>query len=515
MHVKAPWDMTVNRRILDMEYAVRGPIPQRAAELKQEGRRIIPCNLGNPQALGQQPISFYREVLSLVEHPVRIERERRLKALFNGGALGGLGGPGEPGGPGGPGGLGALDGLGGPGGPGGLEHDEFHSDYVLDLSERYLSQMETGMGAYSDSSGPRFIREAVADFIDRRDGADDADRGAVPRSDPDQVFITNGASEGVRYVIDLLIDDTSDGIMIPIPQYPLYSAAIKRCGGVQVDYFLDEESGWALDRGLLESSLEDARGRGVDVKAIVVINPGNPTGAVLTEETVREVVAFAGDNGLAIIADEVYQENVYGGDAGFVSFARVLGRSGVPLFSVHSTSKGYYGECGHRGGYLEIRNAPRVRNTELSFTDLVLKQASVNICSNTVGQLMMYLLVNPPPENAEPYRRFTNERRKILEDLHDKAVMIRSGFDQMEGVSCFGRTGAMYLFPRLDWLPEGTNDFDYCMALLERTGLVTVNGEGFGQRPGTSHLRIAFLPPREVIEEVLPKWIAFHNAYVN
>ncbi|MXY48515.1 MAG: aminotransferase class I/II-fold pyridoxal phosphate-dependent enzyme [Gemmatimonadetes bacterium] len=486
--------MTVNRRILDMEYAVRGPIPQRAAELKRQGRRIIPCNLGNPQALGQQPISFYREVLSLVEHPVRIERERRLKALFNGGA---------------------LDGLGRLGGPGGLEQDEFHSDYVLDLSERYLSQMETGMGAYSDSSGPRFIREAVADFIDRRDGADDADRGAVPRSDPEQVFITNGASEGVRYVIDLLIDDTSDGIMIPIPQYPLYSAAIKRCGGVQVDYFLDEESGWALDRSLLESSLEDARGRGVDVKAIVVINPGNPTGAVLTEETVREVVDFAGDNGLAIIADEVYQENVYGGDGGFVSFARVLGRNGVPLFSVHSTSKGYYGECGHRGGYLEIRNAPRVRTTELSFTDLVLKQASVNICSNTVGQLMMYLLVNPPPENAEPYHRFTNERRTILEDLHDKAVMIRSGFDQMEGVSCFGRTGAMYLFPRLDWLPEGTNDFDYCMALLERTGLVTVNGEGFGQRPGTSHLRIAFLPPREVIEEVLPRWIAFHNAYVN
>ncbi len=497
MRVKAPWDMTVNRRILEMEYAVRGPIPRRAAELKQRGRRIIPCNLGNPQALGQQPISFYREVLSLVEHPVRIEREHRLKALFNGGALDGSGGP------------------GGPGGPAGLDHDDFCSDYVLDLSERYLSQMETGMGAYSDSSGPRFIREAVADFIDRRDGADDADRGAVPRSDPEQVFITNGASEAVRYVIDLLIDDASDGIMIPIPQYPLYSAAIKRCGGVQVDYFLDEESGWALDRDLLESSLEEARGRGVDVKAIVVINPGNPTGAVLTEETVREVVAFAGDNGLAIIADEVYQENVYGGDAGFVSFARALGRSDVPLFSVHSTSKGFYGECGHRGGYLEIRNAPRIRDTDLSFTDLVLKQASVNICSNTVGQLMMYLLVNPPPENAEPYRRFTNERRTILEDLHDKAVMIRSGFDHMEGVSCFGRTGAMYLFPRLDRLPEGTNDFDYCMELLERTGLVTVNGEGFGQRPGTSHLRIAFLPPREVIEEVLPKWIAFHNAYVN
>ena len=475
-----PWDMAVNRNILEMEYAVRGPIPQRAAELKKSGQSIIPCNLGNPQALGQQPISFYREVLSLVEHPIGIDRERRLKAMFNGGVLDGL------------------------------DAGDFHSGYVLDLSERFLALMESGMGAYSESSGPKFIREAVADFIDRRDGVNDQ---LGLRSRPEQVFITNGASEAVRYVIDLLIDDVDDGIMIPIPQYPLYSAAIKRCGGVQVDYYLDEEAGWTTDRAALESSIDEARSRGVNVKAIVVINPGNPTGAVLDEESIDAVISFAGENGLAIITDEVYQENVY--DAGFVSFARVLGRSEVPLFSVHSTSKGFYGECGHRGGYLEIRNAPRVKGVDLSFTDLVLKQASVNICSNTVGQLMMYLLVNPPPENTEPYRRFTSERRRILGDLHDKAVMIRAGFDHMDGVSCFGRTGAMYLFPRLDELPEGTNDFDYCMRLLERTGLVTVNGEGFGQKPGTSHLRIAFLPPRDVIEEVLPAWIDFHNEYVN
>ena len=480
MNSNRSWDMAVNRRILEMEYAVRGPIPQRAAELKKSGHSIIPCNIGNPQALGQQPISFYREVLSLVEHPVRIGRERRLKALFNGGSLNGL------------------------------DEAEFHSDYVLDVSERFLAKMETGMGAYSESSGPQFIREAVANFIDRRDGADDLHG---QRSRPDQVFITNGASEGVRYVIDLLIDDEDDGIMIPIPQYPLYSAAIKRCGGAQVDYFLEEEAGWTTDRTVLESSIEKARSRGVNVKAIVVINPGNPTGAVLDEETIQEVIAFAGENGLAIITDEVYQENVY--EAGFVSFARVLGGDEVPLFSVHSTSKGFYGECGHRGGYLEIRNAPRVKDTDISFTDLVFKQASVNICSNTVGQLMIYLLVNPPPENSEPYRRFTNERRRILEDLHDKADMIRAGFDHMGGVSCFGRTGAMYLFPRLDKLPDGTNDFDYCMRLLERTGLVTVNGQGFGQKPDTSHLRIAFLPPRDIIEEVLPAWIDFHNEYVN
>ena len=93
--------------------------------------------------------------------------------------------------------------------------------------------------------------------------------------------------------------------------------------------------------------------------------------------------------------------------------------------------------------------------------------------------------------------------------------MIREGFKQMDSVECFGRTGAMYLFPRLNKLPEGSTDFDYCMNLLENTGLCTVNGSGFGQKQGTHHLRIAFLPPKKLIEKVLPEWINFHNEYVN
>lgn len=471
-------EMTVNQNIVDMEYAVRGPIPMRAAELRKQGRATIPCNLGNPQALGQKPITFYRQVLSLVEDPSRIPRERQLNALRQDGTL-------------------DLDGA------------DFLSDYVLDLSESYLSRLQTGTGAYSESQGPQFIREAVARFIDRRDGVTGSN--GVP-SNPDAIFITNGASEGARYVIDLLIADANDGIMIPIPQYPLYSASITRCGGVQVNYYPDEESGWTMNASMLEEALQAAREDGIHVKGIVVINPGNPTGAVLDERTIEEVIVFARENRLAIIADEVYQENVYGAE--FVSFARVLGNRDVPLFSLHSISKGYYGECGHRGGYLEVRNAPKAAGTNLVFTDLILKQASVNICSNTVGQLLVYLMVNPPPEGSEPYRRFIREKRAILEALQDKAAMIREGFKEMDSVSCFGRTGAMYLFPRLDKLPEGTTDFDYCMNLLESTGLVTVNGSGFGQKEGTHHLRIAFLPPKEVIEEVMPAWIRFHNEYV-
>ncbi len=475
-----PPEITVNQNILAMEYAVRGPIPQRAALLQRQGRTIIPCNIGNPQALGQQPITFYRQVLSLVEEPSKIQRERKLKALFEETPVSEL------------------------------QESDFISDYVLDLSEEILKGIGTGMGAYTESKGIRFIREAIARFIDERD---EVELTGGLRSDPEKIFLTSGASQGAKMVIDLLIDSPDDGIMIPIPQYPLYSASIRKAGGAQVNYFPDEERGWSLDRRILDDALNRAKHRGVRVKGIVVINPGNPTGAVLDEQSIREIIDFAQENSLVIIADEVYQENVYQGE--FVSFARVLGNRDVPLFSLHSISKGFYGECGHRGGYLEVRNPPAVQGTDLDVMDLLVKQASVSLCSNTAGQVLTFLMVSPPEEGSPPYERFCQEKKHILTDLYEKASMIREAFAQMEGVNCFGETGAMYLFPRLDKLPAGTTDFDYCMALLEETGLCVVNGSGFGQKEGTHHLRIAFLPPKELLAEVLPKWIAFHNRYVN
>jgi aspartate/methionine/tyrosine aminotransferase len=475
--------ISVNRNILEMEYAVRGPIPQRAAELARQGKVTIACNIGNPQALGQQPITFYRQVLRMLEVPAAIPRERALNALRRSGSD-------------------MFAGMG---------DDDFVSDYVLNLCDDILSKLPTGMGAYTESRGPLFIREAVARFIDARDRVPSS--GGV-LSDPEKVFLTNGASEAAKYLIDMLIAGEGDGIMIPIPQYPLYSAAIRKAGGVQVNYYPDEDDGWTLNRAALDEAFDEAVAQGTKVKGIVVINPANPTGAILPEQSGREVIDFAREHGLVIIADEVYQENLYG--ASWVSFAKLLGDCrDVPIFSLHSTSKGFCGECGHRGGYVEVRNPPPITGSRLSFMDVLYKQASVSLCSNTPGQILTFLLVHPPEEGSKPYAQFIREKEAVLSDLHAKATMIRRAFDRMDGVECFGRTGAMYLFPRLGKLPANTTDFDYCMSLLESTGLCTVNGSGFGQRDGTHHLRVAFLPPRAMLEDVLPRWIDFHNAYVN
>lgn len=463
---------TVNPNIIEMEYAVRGPIPARAAEMKKEGRRVILCNIGNPQALGQKPLTHLRQVLSLVEDPGRLERERRLQALAA---------PGIP----------AM------------------AAELIDQAQYIFDRMESGMGAYTESRGPAFIREAIARFIDRRDGVGAGE--GVP-ANPEHIFLTNGASEGVKYILEMLIAGPQDGIMVPIPQYPLYSAAIKKLGGTQVNYYPDEEADWNLETAMLEEALVRAQAGGIQVKAIVVINPGNPTGAILSERSQREVIEFAARHGLAIIADEVYQENVY--DGTFTSFARLIGDEPIPLFSLHSISKGFFGECGHRGGYLEVRNAPRIANTAHSFIELLVKQASVSLCSNTVGQVLTYLMVTPPPEGSALLLQMQQEKKEILEALYEKALTIKRAFGNMEGMRCYGRIGALYLFPRMEELPAGATDFDYCMNLLEETGICTVNGQGFGQKPGTHHLRIAFLPPQSLLNEVLPEWVAFHNRYV-
>ena len=468
-------NIPVNQNLVDMEYAVRGPIPLRAMDLQKEGRTIYACNIGNPQALEQKPISFYRQVIALLESS-NIERERNLTKLSKNNSD-----------------LFKESGI------------RIISEDIIDYSEEFLHNCRTGMGAYTESKGPAFIREEIAAFIDSRDKNDIA-------SDPDSIFLTDGASDAVRRILELLITGSNDGIMIPIPQYPLYSATIKRCGGVQVGYYPDEEKDWALTPDILEESYQKATSEGINVKSIVIINPGNPTGSILDKNSIDGIVNFVEKYDLSIIADEVYQENLYG--RLFISMSSAIGSRDIPLFSLHSVSKGFSGECGHRGGYMELRNMPIMNNTNVNLSELILKQASVSLCSNTVGQAIVYMMVKPPKMGSEAHDTYIEEKNTILSELEAKAALIKESFKQMEGMQCFGRTGAMYLFPRMNFLPNDITDFDYCMRLLEETGICTVNGGGFGQKNGTNHLRIAFLPPIDSITRFLPDWIRFHNRFI-
>ncbi|MEK7667575.1 MAG: aminotransferase class I/II-fold pyridoxal phosphate-dependent enzyme, partial [Gemmatimonadota bacterium] len=299
-------------------------------------------------------------------------------------------------------------------------------------------------------------------------------------------------------------------------------------GGRRIDYYLDEEHEWQLSEAALTDAIVHARRDGANPVALVVINPGNPTGAVLAYENIAMVVGFAKRHGIAIMADEVYQENVYAAGRRFVSFAKVmhdLGERTVSLFSFHSVSKGFLGECGHRGGYVEFRNIPDDVMAEMA------KLQSIALCSNVPGQLATYVMVAPPQPGDASHAGYAEERNGVLAQLKAKAELLDRGINAIAGMSLSMPQGAMYGFVRLALPPEpgvdlaamtpeqrrdyeATRDSDYCMRLLEETGICVVPGSGFGQRPGTFHFRTTFLPPMDEIEALVSKLKGFHESYV-
>ena len=177
----------------------------RAGELEKQGREIIYCNIGNPQSLGQRPLTWNRQILALCEYPELMDQAP----------------------------------------------SAFPAD-VIGAAKAILAGTRHGLGAYSESRGVRFIREAVAEFILERDHIG---------VDPDAIFLTDGASKGVQTILRLLISGPQDGIMIPIPQYPLYSATVTLDDGRRCPIFLDEANGWKLSRTMLEARFQ-GRGQG-------------------------------------------------------------------------------------------------------------------------------------------------------------------------------------------------------------------------------------------------------------
>ena len=303
---------TINPNVKAMEYAVRGAIVTRAGELEAQLKKdptslpfekIIMCNIGNPQSVGQKPITFYRQVLALTDYPQLMDAPEASKL--------------------------------------------FPAD-VMANAKHILENMKGGTGAYSESKGVAALRQMVANGIEARDGGH--------KCDIDDLWLTDGASVACHYIMKTLIRDNNDAVMVPIPQYPLYSASLALYGGTLVPYYLDEDKKWGLDVADLKVQLDKARAAGKEVRALCVINPGNPTGAALNVDNQKEIVQFCKDEDVLLIADEVYQENVYAEGKSFTSFKKVVRDMGldIPLVSMQSTSKGFYGECGRRGGYMEV-----------------------------------------------------------------------------------------------------------------------------------------------------------------
>uniref|UniRef100_A0A183F3R9 alanine transaminase n=1 Tax=Heligmosomoides polygyrus TaxID=6339 RepID=A0A183F3R9_HELPZ len=395
-----------------------------------------------------------------------------------------------------------------------MKTGNFPSD-VVEHAKLILAHCGGGnCGAYSQSVGVEIIRKHVAEFI-KRDG--------FP-CDYENVTLSGGASESIRNVLKLFIrhdKEKKPGVMVPIPQYPLYSASIEEFGLGQVGYFLEEETNWSLAEEELERSYQNSL-KEFDTKVLVVINPGNPTGQVLSRDNIETIIKFAHKHHLFLMADEVYQDNVYAPGSKFYSFKKVINEMGAPynqmeLASFHSVSKGFMGECGLRGGYVELFNIdPEV------FV-LFKKMISAKLCSTILGQVIMDALVNPPKPGEPSYDQWIKERTAVLQSLKERATLVKEAYGSIEGISCNEVQGAMYAFPQIK-LPQRAidkarsinqePDFFYAMQLLEATGVCVVPGSGFGQKKGTYHFRTTILPQTEMMKDMLTRFKDFHAKFM-
>nr|AIT69918.1 alanine transaminase [Desmarestia viridis] len=472
---------TINSNVKSAKYAVRGNVLERSMELQRRMAageklpfdKIVPCNIGNPHACMQLPLSFHREVLSLCISP----------SLAS-------------------------------------DHPNAFKRDVVERAKSYTSGLGGGVGAYTNSQGIPAVREEIAAFIAERDGHP---------ARADRIYLTNGASEGVRILLTCLLRSGGkhDGLLTPIPQYPLYSASLALLGGTLVPYHLNEKANWGVEMANLRESLKTARGNGVEVRGIAVINPGNPTGNILAEEQIKDIIQMGVDEKMVVLADEVYQANIWKKGASFSSFKKVacdMGYSGedgderLQLVSFHSTSKGYFGECGLRGGYMEVHGIGAEVRAELY------KLSSLSLCSNTVGQLAAGLMINPPKKGDPSFETFEQERDGILSSLKRRSIMVHKALNELEGITCNEADGALYAFPRIRLSKKASNtaegkgvpaDEYYCLQMLDESGIVLVPGSGFGQEEGTLHFRTTFLPAEETMHDTLKRFAKAHKKFMD
>ncbi|KZT59265.1 PLP-dependent transferase [Calocera cornea HHB12733] len=470
----------LNPAVLQASYAVRGPLATKAehyrAHIKAKGdnhdlpfKSIVTANIGNPQQAGldQPPLTFFRQVAALTEYTPLLDDPRA--------------------------------------------QDLFPAD-VRARARELLAEVGS-TGAYSHSQGVPAIRQHVAEFITARDHLP-----AELAADPSNIFLTAGASQGVSLILQVLSTKTS-GILIPIPQYPLYTATLAALDTNALPYHLNEADDWSMDPQSVEDAIAEAHARDIAPRALVVINPGNPTGSVMQKETMQAVLDICAKYHLVLLADEVYQVNIHDPAKEWVSFASLARKNPtepkVAIVSFHSISKGVTGECGRRGGYFELLNFPA------EVTAQIYKMASVGLCPPVQGQIAVDCLVRPPKPGDESYPLYEKESTTIARALKERTETMVSKLNALPGISCQPSTGALYVYPRL-YLPQRAKeeakkrgqepDEYYAECLLDETGICVTPGSGFGQREGESHIRLTVLCPG--VDEYVGRIEKFHNAFM-
>lgn len=468
----------INPAFKRIKYGVRGWLEDRTHEIEGELARgdakpfsEVLIHFGNPQGMGQPPITFFRQVLALLLFP----------ELLN-----------DPG---------------------------FPQD-AKNRAKRILNDtFGHTISSYTSAQGINVLRQDIAEFISRRD--------SHPATCKD-IFLTNGGAEGIEVMMGVVQTGVNEGnsragVMIPVPGFSMYQARLLQHNSYQIFYQLDEDNNWALNMAELQRSLDEARPHCVP-RGLVLINPGNPTGQVLTYENLQDVIKFCAREKLVLFADEVYQDNVYADGAKFYSCKKVLRDLGdeyseFQLISLHSSAKGYTGECGLRGAYIELTGlSDQVKS-------YIKQYLSARSCASTVGQVIIGLTCNPPKPGDESYEKFSKETTAIHDSYKKKAKLTTEILNSLENVKCNEVAGAMYAFPRMT-LPQRAieeakaqglpPDEFYCWQALEKTGVYMVPGRAFDKNGSGNnfYFRITILPSEDKFIPMFERLRSFHQGFM-
>ncbi len=351
--------------------------------------------------------------------------------------------------------------------------DELFHDVIVNLRDAQ---------GYCDSKGLFSARKAVMQNYQQKQVLD---------VDIEDIYIGNGVSELITMAMQALLNQ-GDEMLIPAPDYPLWTAAVKLSGGTPVHYVCDEQSDWVPDLEDIKSKITDK------TKGIVVINPNNPTGAVYPREILEAIHRIAAEHGLILFGDEIYEKIVYDG-ARHTSLATIA--KDVFCVTFNGLSKAYRAP-GFRAGWMVLSGRTALAGDYKEGLELL---SNMRLCSNVPAQLAIQAALGG---------------YQSIEDLVGKDGRLREQRDfawdritRIPGVSCAKPRGALYLFPRLD--PERfniTNDQQFVLDLLKETRVLVVHGSGFNAGD-TNHFRLVFLPDEDILGEAMDGMADFLGWY--
>ena len=337
-------------------------------------------------------------------------------------------------------------------------------------------------GGYSDSSGIAEARLAIKAYHEKR---------GIKNISIDDIYIGNGVSELIAVVMQALLNP-GDEVLLPAPDYPLWTASVNLCEGKAVHYICDEDSDWNPDLKDMESKITPK------TKAIVLINPNNPTGSVYSKDIIQGVVKLAQKYGLIIFSDEIYDRILYDGD---IHYSPAAMADDILVFTFNGLSK-VHRACGIRAGWMVISgNKERYRG----YLDGIKTLTSMRLCSNVPAQYA----IKPALEKDDSIFALTAEGGR----LREQRDIIHEMLNDIPGVSCKKARGSLYVFPKFDIKKFNIKDDNkFVLDFLNAKNVLMVSGTGFNW-PAPDHCRIVLLPPKDDLKEAMVRLKDFLATY--